>query len=145
MHKHIKNTLSIMLTSPFIKPYINAAIPMNNTWYPVVALADDAFIGLVSKKLIMHEPDPTPKIPWDRPAKKPPNTINLNYFPWLRSISWGMFNLSYVSNFLHKYWEINLRYAPVKSTKMKSPSEYFQSQWWNLRKGNFPCTRKTMN
>lgn len=98
-----------MFTSPFMKPYINAAIPINNTWYPVVALADVAFIGRVSKKLIMHEPEPTPRIPCDKPAKKPPNTMNLNYYPLLRSISWGKFNLSYISNFLLKYLEINFR------------------------------------
>lgn len=46
-----------------MKPYIKAAKPMNNTWYPVVALAEVAFIEVVSKKLIMHDPDPTPKIP----------------------------------------------------------------------------------
>ncbi len=81
----MKKIVSDTSTYPFMNPSINAAIPINKTWNPVVALADVALIGVVRRKLIIVDPEPTPKMPWAKPAKKPAHIMNLNY---LSSFNW---------------------------------------------------------
>ncbi len=74
----IKNALSSKFTDPLMKPWIKAANPMKSTWYPTVALVEVALMGLVNKKLIIQEPEPSPKIPCTIPASVPTARMKTN-------------------------------------------------------------------